>query len=190
MNANATATEHEDLGGYFENYASKECKAYVEELEEMGWKRLGEHSCYGVVFKHPDVPGYVHKVAFRPKEDGWVEFVKYALKNPNPHFPVVRGVRDYGSFFVADIERLQPVPNYSEHYVTGERIYDATSSAASGNLYAFEKLIRCLSVPLAQAVTAIKDNFLKEWKVDLHAGNFMLRGDTLVMIDPLSWRRC
>ena len=186
MTATASSTEVRSFGSYFDQYASKECRAYVEALVADGWERMGQTSCYGIVLRHPDCPGHVHKVAFRAKDDGWVPFVKYAKDNPNPHFPVIRGIEDHGDFFVADIEKLSEMGCWGEDYETSEKV---ASACYSDNVNRVKSILSELTVPMARAVEAIRDNFKSDWKIDLHPGNFMKRGETLVVTDPLAWRR-
>jgi len=183
----AKGEHNQDLGGYFRDYAKPDCVEYVNRLIADGWERIGDFSCYGVVFRHPERPDRVHKVAYRAAEDGWVAFAKYALENPNPHFPTFLSFEEKGTFAVADIETLEEMESRGgSHYSDSREIATAVSSGSAARS---KQILSRFSVDMARAVEGIRENFAEEWKVDLHSGNFMLRGDTLVLTDPLSYRR-
>jgi len=183
--AKASSQSSFHLTGYFHDYAKPDCVEYVKALLADGWQQIGDSSCYGVVFRHPDRPERVHKVAYRAHEDGWVAFAKYALANPNPHFPAILSFEEKGSFAVADIETLEEMPYGTHHSSDSEDVARAVRSNSSERA---KSILSRFSVEMAQAVEAIRENFTEEWKVDLHSGNFMLRGDILVLTDPLSHR--
>lgn len=68
---------------------------------------IGEGS-YGMCFDSP-IPGTVLKISEEPNNDGWVEFISFAIKNPHKNLPKV-----YAALFAEDIvvvcmKRYRPV---------------------------------------------------------------------------------
>lgn len=180
------------FGYYAHKEGSPEVIAYMERLLADGWQRFGMPSSWGCVFAHPDKPDMVHKVAFAPNKDGWVAYAKWLVcgdgDNLNPHFPRISNLDDHGKFVVADIERLEELNLMKNMRVQSE--YSAASDAAVVPKNSTASVIlQGMSLDLANAIMDLRQEFFGKWTMDVHSGNFMLRGETLVLTDPLSYMR-
>jgi hypothetical protein len=166
----------------------------IERITVAGGKVLGEGG-YGIVFAFPGRRDVVIKVSKRgvSVSDGYPTYLRAVLdfgKN-NPHLPAIYSLIECNqptarnSFFVALIERLTPfddAPSFPmknslrlacKYYLCagrGEEVYD-------GHL---------LTPTLKRALDVAKVH-CKAFNIDLHEGNVMYRGETLVLTDPVSW---
>ena len=171
----------------FNIYASADCKRAVQALIEAGYRRIGEDSAFGVVLAHSHLPDRVVKIAHRPKEDGWFPFIDHARRNPSPHLPVVHDYEEHETYAVAVLETLEPLDWETKRGAF--ETFNTASAASERRPEVWEQYRRVLPQRLGDDLQALRDAFLADWHFDLHAGNFMVRGDTLVVIDPLSYRR-
>ena len=171
----------------FNMFASADCKKAVQALIEAGYRRIGEDSAFGVVLAHSHMPDRVVKIAHRPKDDGWLPFIDHARNCPSEHLPTVYDYEEHETYAVAVLETLEPLdwrtnPGPSD-------TFNSASAAGERRPEVWEQYKRVLPPELGDVLQGLRDCFLEEWHFDLHAGNFMLRGDTLVVTDPLSYRR-
>lgn len=171
---------------HFNEKASEACKAVVADLKAKGWKPLGEESCYGLVMGHDALPDLVAKIAYRAHDDGWVPFARHVMANPSPVFPEIYELEDHGDFVVATMERLAPL-DYSNDALWSTYCTASSAVETEGDYWEREKA--SLPEALANGLQLVRDRFMSEWQLDLHSGNFMVRGSDLVVIDPLSYRR-
>src|SRR5688572_31949873 len=82
---------------------------YKDHLRRLGWRSLGNGS-RAVVYGNPKYPDLAIKVAWKDGPDGtdgWLTYVHWAKDTSSEHAPKVYEVRDYGTFYVAVMERLR-----------------------------------------------------------------------------------
>lgn len=168
----------------------KAFKEFSDFLEMNDWKPISS-GLYGFVFTHPDLD-YVIKV-FK-HDDGYLRFVRYAQNNPSPYLPKFRGkiMRIDDGLFAVRMEKLEECP------ATMTWALDLISNFADGHdslpdfikkAKSSEYWLRCKAVIEANPGIMELVDELRKFRVrymDLHAGNFMMRGKTLVITDPYS----
>jgi hypothetical protein len=144
--------------------------------------------------------------------DPWLDFKALVLDNitDNPHLPKIKSFYrdDKSSFYVCVMEKLARIHQtdeiatlvrWCEEYVEGHHTQEEfiiSASRYSEHVPDTHKLIDVLNI-LKQYTTHIKQDIEMMYnsgqyddcqedgrRLDLHVGNFMLRGKTLVIIDP------
>jgi hypothetical protein len=162
-------------------------------LEQSGYTELGS-GIYSVVFGRPG-DNIVIKVGHdRPENDPWVDYVEWIrTQAANPHFPRVGKIRWYADkrgrkFYLVPIERLK---HSSEANMYAERLRALDKWVRNGakvkDLDNFLKRWRSWNKDFLKAYVALVRRF-PDATVDLHSGNIMARGSTMVLTDPLSFR--
>lgn len=147
--------------------------------------------CFGRVYGSDRSP-VVYKVGDVHENGGYLSYINKLSKvtKRNPYFPVIYGVRflkgTYGSqYFVVAMERLAPVRG-----AVADHIYllaDLIRGDDSNDAFKQMGLKLQMNAELREAVRllrAAKRDSDGYW--DLHSGNFMLRGQQLVITDPLT----
>lgn len=171
----------------------KRVQDVVDYLEERGFDYLGSGS-YGAVFDHPSFDSrYVLKVF---KDPFYEQFLNYAIKNrQDPHMPRIVGkvMRLSGYGAMVRIEVLREMSDQQYRYL---RLHDQVDYVQC----------RVYGTHLDEAETAVFnkinaqhdlgtlmesiDNLIRAKPagahLDLHEGNFMYRGSTIVISDPYS----
>lgn len=167
-------------------------------LDRRGWTNIGA-GVFGAAYSHPECPDVVLKVfwddsAYR----AYLTDVVLPLQGRNPHVPTVHAWRPIGqNGGVVVLERLERV-DYSDDDKGEIRVKVATvcrEGQASAKVRGIPRdLVRIGNrihatiererVRRERGVTSGRN---REPGVDLHGGNVMLRGDTLVITDPLAW---
>ena len=146
---------------------------------------------FGDVFNMPGDDSVVIKVskAGQSCDDGWQHFVQVVMDfaEDNPHLPKVHSLircerpNAKETFFVALMERLKPFgdrPSGVPHDVA-ETLFCNVSDRLRD---------RRPNAPLPDAMTTAVELIRTKggnYKIDLHRGNVMWRGNTLVITDPL-----
>ena len=161
-------------------------------LTDHGYERVAGGT-YAVVYGKPGantVLKLVHK-----KDVAYLAFVKMALENQsNPHFPRFSSklIRLNDDYKAVRMERLTPgkgaEDNYRSFIAYGLDLYFARKGnwnsmvdhAKESIRNAFEKN------PKLQEACDIMIKSLSQYVNDLHPGNVMFRGDTLVITDPVA----
>lgn len=132
-----------------------------------GYDELGSGH-FSAVFAHPSDPSLVIKVGGDVK-DSWLGFAMYVHEHPASCFPRIEQIILHQNYYIAIMERLSKwrgEPGFpSSSY---ERI-DWVSKRLG------EPAVRMFQV-------------LGKYETDLHRGNFMMRGDELVLTDPYACR--
>ena len=163
-------------------------------------KIAGEHNLlgngvYGVVARHPTVPGAVIKVGYgrtgRNSYDGYSEFIRRANTDVrfkgNPHLPRCAHLErflfeDETCVFVAVLETL----NKYDWAIHKEQVHPLFREVESQyeNLW---NLRKARTEAAKKAFTLIASLHDEGFSNDLHTGNVMLRGDhTIVITDPVT----
>lgn len=169
-----------------------------DRLMQNGFTKIGEGG-YGSVFSHPQL-NYVLKL-FDSSDSPYLNFVKFAKQNKNPHFPVFRGqpIKLSNLTNAIRMEKLQTWDmNYSNPLDIGlETIMSllATSSDWKADLMSMSvedrEPVKKLFTKFPKMLEAI--NLMSKFESiepsanwDLHEGNVMKRGSTFVFTDPFS----
>lgn len=136
------------------------------------------NGCYSAVFALNDER--VVKIGTNV-EDPWLDYIKGL--DDNPHFPWVYRLRVFSGYYVAEIERLEPVPlplHGITHALSDWIRFDKPLDFKPSNELELAKRYIC--------------SFSNKHMIDTHIGNFMYRPSTLtqtdvnriVIIDPLA----
>jgi len=171
----AWAKKHFDVGKTDESCESTECDGefgeMVSYMEEKGVRLLGEGN-FSAVFEHGSCPGLVVKVCYQPDKDTALTYLAYARANPGPHLPRVHHLKRGNGYFVAVLDKLEPVDddNWNGHAISewSRRMEDTS--------------------PVCLALQAVKKFFEGAAKIDLHRENVMQDSEgNVVLTDPVSF---
>jgi hypothetical protein len=144
----------------------------IKNFMKRGFKLLGD-GCYAAVFESNTDPNIVYKVG-NNAQDPYLEYINAHIDSE--YFPKVhKAYIDYdNSYYVVIMERLEPLPDHKR-----KAVEHTFSEQFEGNQ----------QVPPDMQVIVDHINKLLEGcndlKLDLHAGNIMLRGLTPVITDPV-----
>lgn len=179
-------------------------------LRKNGWKKLGNGS-FAAVFGKPGL-SYVIKVPFY-RDRPWMKYAEYCMTHRNnPHVMKVSFLKEETSthFFIAAIERLKNFPNYGgmsmadyavdyiEQLSNGhkpkeimqrieKRAKEMLGHTGTMNKQESNWLLKVL-MPQIPALAKVVMDLKNIDHLDLHQGNIMMRGKTIVIIDPwFSW---
>lgn len=165
---------------------------YIDYLiHEKSLRDLGE-GCWGTVFEHPTDKNIVVKV-FDREDNAYFAYLKWAVENQsNVYAPKIYSAHESDSIGIVFMERLEPLgpkqfKNFSEthfkldtlrrSYVSSATLMDNTllSTVAYKESPDFRSLLRFL-------MDVARDG---RYVVDLHDGNAMMRGNQVVVTDPI-----
>jgi len=171
-------------------------RAAAKILADAGYKLLGS-GLYANVYAKPD-DNYVLKL-FSNDDEAYINFMYLTIGNPNPHFPKFKGkmMRVTDDYYAIRMERLTPL-----------KINTDDSRKLARNLSTYTKLIQQKAgrrQPDNEKIIAINEymdeldeeqpgikyacniigNNLKTETVDIHDENIMMRGNVLVITDPV-----
>lgn len=164
-------------------------------MGDKGFKKIGM-GAYAHVFTHPNL-NYVLKVYIDKAYEEWVKICQTTLRG-NPNIPVFRGKPfKVGPFTIIRMEKLTPFKGLAfeqDNYRLIDQVVRYSKNkpldTILNNKNLFDDEERAfITEPTRLAVVKAIINFLKkhpEFKSDLHQANFMIRGDQLVIIDPIS----
>lgn len=160
---------------------------FVDKIKAMGYKpvQLGR-GYFGEVFQHPRRPNEVIKLFHKnPNYLKWAEYCKaYSKKNEHlPRITMIKSIDNQTAFVM--MEKLEPL--------TDERFKDAMGFVWSmyGPWPTPAQVLHAgikLKAEFPKLYYTFKDmsqkfSRMKNW--DMHSGNFMQRGDTVVITDPI-----
>lgn len=159
----------------------------VEFLTSRGYEQLGSGT-FANVFQRKSRPNEVIKL-FSTSDDAYEAYIKFIMKNQgNPHFPRIIGkpMEITPDYYAVKLEKLEPV---SERDGLGKLISElytfmieySTPESLETYFDAFPKF-REASEKLREFM---ENNSEHGWDWDLHEGNLMWRGKTLVLTDPI-----
>lgn len=181
-----------DIRGLHDSIPEASSQEVEEFFKDKGWKIVGQ-GAYSIVLDKPNSK-FVIKANLKP-DPGFSQFALICHKYNNPHFPVISEVRQIkvGNIilYIYMIEKLRKpsendyivdeVAHYSENAITFdesvENYYDNMESIVSDYFKKRPKLV--------EAINIISKN-KKFFRVDMHPDNFMMRGKTVVITDPLA----
>lgn len=148
----------------------------INNFMRKGFNLLG-HGCYAAVFESNTDPNLVYKIGIM-RADPFVDYIQTAVLENNPHFPRVHELKLYDNWYLAKMERLEPLPFHKGHL---------SSEVRSLVNQKEDKLVHLTPTPELQTVAArireLADAL--DLKIDLHGGNIMMRGLVPVITDPL-----
>lgn len=166
-------------------YDEKSMNEIADELKKGGWNPVGT-GYYSMVFENPKYP-YVLKVFVDKDYSRWLNAIHKIQSNP--YVPKIRGksIRLNSKAKAARLEKLDSLlgendPIFRNYVPPG--VEPTLDNVIGGNkdVLQFQKEHH---PGFAQALKLAHSLLGKYRSLDLHIGNFMKRGDTLVITDPL-----
>lgn len=162
--------------------AFKMAAAFEYKLSKRGFKRLGS-GCFSTVYHHPSSDKVIKVTR---NQDNWIEYIKWASENgyAGKFAPKVFSFKNFNdNFSVAVMEKLDKcmtqVDRSSKHYVTYSLL-----GLTEGNETA-SSVVDLLEPGIAKFL----NHFHKKWDGwDMHRENVMVKGDRIVIVDPLAGR--
>ena len=158
-------------------------------LRRAGYKQLGSGT-FAYVYAKQDAPNCLK--LFVAKDTAYIEFINLAMSNPNPHFPKFKGklMKITNHYYAIQMERLSPIDYvemrtmmYAIDNYTSDIYYSGKASDASlANMEEVEKK----QPGITKACEAIATTITRGRSLDMHRGNFMMRGNVLVITDPVA----
>jgi hypothetical protein len=166
---------------------------------------------YGVVLVNPK---WDYVIKFFAKDDCYLKFVKYAMSHKNKHFPIFkkppmemkaffRGLDslkvDLDNYYAVKIEKLDPLLKsvstkeyHALRVVTEPSFIEKYDECSNKETFLKDYLASSLKPfdlnPYRSFADAVSEvySIKGSCSFDLHTGNMMWRGDTLVITDPFS----
>lgn len=180
------------MNGSGESFASTR---FASLRKIVGKDNLLGNGVYGVVARHPSVPGAVIKVGYgstkRNSYDGYSEFIRRANTDVrfkgNPHLPRCAHLErflfdDETCVFVAVLESLNKY-DFQAHHKQARPLFRKVESRYD-NLWSLRD---ARTEDAKKAFSLIASLHDEGFNNDLHTGNVMLRGDhTIVITDPVT----
>ena len=162
-------------------------------LKQAGYKKLGQ-GVYADVYAKPN-ENTVLKL-FNNEDTAYQDFVYVTISNPNPHFPKFKGkmMKVTDDYSAIRMERLTPLPDNSETAAYAKKISHYTtimqSKAGRAARMDTEEIMRDIDEiekdqPGIKYACAIIGHNLKGEIIDIHNENIMMRGNVLVITDPV-----
>lgn len=169
----------------------KQFNKFKEYMVANGFEYMGS-GAYGTVYEKPGYP-WIFKLF---KDDpAYVEFIEYSKRNAsNPHVPKFKGgiIRINADTYCVRTEKLVDLPNavYQKLFPEFEIVNAILNDLVEEHDSMYDQLWRRFE----QFKRAYPDMYEvlefifvgSSYYADLHNGNMMLRGKTLVFSDPLA----
>ncbi len=158
-------------------------------MTNNGFTAMGSGS-FGTVWEHPKLQ-YVLKV-FRTTDVAYLGWVNVCIQNKNnPHFPKFISTKAFPitpEVSAIRMEKLTPTKGQLMDdiiYFIKLTLFSETRRMSKEETNLFNKY--CNANPqLMDAIQILKEfSYKSGFKFDIHPGNFMLRGNTLVITDPV-----
>lgn len=151
-------------------------------MHENGFKKLGQ-GAFGSVYEKPGYP-WVFKIFHN--DASYLAWINYVVANQgNEHVPKIKGkpFRITDGVFAVRMEKLDRLPDdWYNNSLLDTIAYGGITRDAKEK---FKELGHEDIIPVISAIYAMSHDISKDWKVDLHSGNVMMRGNTPVITDPL-----
>lgn len=162
-------------------------RKFKQFMQDNGFIHLGG-GAFGEVYEKPGYP-WVFKVFHG--DPAYLDFLRFCISHQsNPHVPKVKGqpFRIDDKTYAIRIEKLQPWSSHFEVQTDSHmglqdflRWWNPTVTPEQ-----IEFLKKHNAPGLVEVLTGLADLCRsKNYRLDLHAGNTMRRGSTLVIADPL-----
>lgn len=163
-----------------------DCGTYSKGLRNHGFDHLGG-GAYGSVYGKLGKDRVI-KVLRRPSEDGWFDYVKWANENGYggsfaPKLFSYKYHKGHGKddgYAVAVMERLASSRENPKHNI----MRTMANYAVDNNPFAKDVLEQA-QPGFGKFLEEMRSHFGRA-SYDLHGGNFMVRGDQLVLTDPIA----
>lgn len=161
-------------------------------LIKAGYKHLGS-GAYANVYHKPGKP-YVLKV-FTVFDTAYQAYVKLVQTHPNIHFPkfygkLIRVTDTYYAIRTEHLERYDEIADKERSVAVICRYlyYCAQPPRNPEQQEKFEVATKWMEEhpTLKEACDIIAKNLLPKFNEDIHRNNIMMRGDTIVLTDPVS----
>ena len=164
-----------------------------EVLKQAGYRMIGMGS-YADVYAKPN-ENTVLKL-FTNEDTAYQDFVYVTISNPNPHFPKFKGkmMKVTDDYSAIRMERLTPLPDNRETAAYAKKISQYTKlmqdKAGRASRMDTEEVMRDIDEieqdqPGIKYACAIIGHNLKGEVIDIHNENIMMRGNVLVITDPV-----
>jgi hypothetical protein len=155
-------------------------------LVKAGYKQLGRGQNAAVFH----APGDAHVLKlFNSSDRAYIEFVKLAAANPNPHFPKFYGriIRVTPGYFAVKTELLQPFTGSIHEVEIIDWYIMWARDRINGTNVGFGHYDQIAAQPELKVACDLLAQFLapSRFFCDVHSKNVMLRGSTLVLSDPV-----
>lgn len=179
-------------------------KNLISWLQERDFEEIGK-GLASIVFSSK-TENFVVKINKGYIDSGYINFVEFCGKNKgNKHLPKLGKIKKYDDWYIIFIEKLQPVTNeffFSfNFYEFLNKLVDFYQYVRPDN-FTFDQILNSVINSFKEHPIKIDDQirnqlndivkllfeFKKKYgysKLDLHCNNFMMRGDTIVVIDPM-----
>lgn len=176
-----------DLGKHDDWNDRDRVDVFVEKIEKLGYKptQLGK-GYFGAVFQHPKRPNEVIKLFHKnPNYLKWAEYCK-ANHSKNEHLPKITMIKsiDNQTAFVM-MEKLDKLTN--QKFLDGmSQVWETVGPWASPkDVVQFGSDLKRNFPKFYFTMKDVMQRFsrMKNW--DMHVHNFMQRGDTPVVTDPI-----
>lgn len=162
-------------------------KKFKQFMQDNGFVKLGG-GAFGEVYEKEGYP-WVFKVFHG--DPAYLDFLRFAIAHQsNPHVPKIKGqpFRIDDNTYAIRIEKLQPWGGYFE-LQTGDNL-GLQDFLRWWNPPMKPEQIEFLKRHKAEGLIEVLNGLAelcrsKNHRLDLHAGNTMRRGNTLVIVDPL-----
>lgn len=148
----------------------------IDNFIRKGFRMLG-NGCYAAVFDSNVDPNLVYKIGVRAS-DPFLAYIKQDELRANPHFPRIYDIMEGDNWYLVKMERLEHIPSHKTFLSNEIRSLVEDEGDA---------LVHLAPTPDLMSIAAHIRNLAEDLyvKVDLHAGNIMMRGNTPVITDPL-----
>jgi hypothetical protein len=160
-------------------------------LLNAGYKRLGS-GCFADVY-HKEGASYVLKL-FVPADKAYLDYIKLVQANPNEHFPKFVGklIRVTPDYYAIRTELLEPFIYDKEtekkiDMIGGYLYFSKIPPTRPEKIETFKIIQKWMNKnsSLKDACDLIAKRLLKKYHEDVSANNIMLRGNTIVLTDPV-----
>lgn len=163
---------------------------FKEYMDANGFEHKGM-GAYGTVFEKPGYP-WLFKLF---KEDpAYMEFIHYSKDNAsNQHVPKFKGgiIRVNSDTYCVRTEKLVAIPDalYKQFFPEFEVVNAILNDLVDENSSMYDQLYRQFQQfqrAYPDMYDVLEFIFSGNYYADLHRGNMMMRGNTIVFTDPLA----
>ena len=182
---NKTASYKKALSGKFD---------YPEDLinflEDNNFKKQGEGTFSSVYAD--DSHKVVIKINKGTIDDSYIKFANFCRKENSPHLPKLGKIRKFGDYYVLAMERLETSNsnNFRDMCNWIEKVSTVIGDSLKTKQSILDAEVPVVYEPQKEGIIKIikdmKSLLDSDIGFDLHDGNIMLRGNTIVLIDSIS----
>jgi len=158
-------------------------------LKNAGYEHLGSGTL-ALIFAKPNSSTCLK--LFLTSDQAYIEFINMVMRIPNPHFPKFKGklIKVTNDYYAIQMERLTPITSEMrymtdtiDNYTTDIHYNGVAGHITLENMKNIEKK----QPGITEACDIIANNISKRRMIDMHSANFMMRGNVLVIIDPVAY---